>query len=492
MCEASKGNDMHSRKNDQQDNTPPSGFVVYAGKRLVVSVLVVLGVIWLLSTVLDRLDLGQSKYDIEPEIGQFEPPELTRQMVQSQNPGGHRMGERQTADSLTTDGSADSHTERSTAPAPHPNDAAGPAHGENGTAKPGSAASLHASMARHDDPQKGTSPSDKAGSSQSPAAIHESSEPVPDAATQADKAHRDTQDSEHPPETTGTKQAQTPADEEMAEHGVQFSEPQKRAAPHGPSEETAHAEQPKGAAFVMAVMQPLDHELNHRLWGWRPNDIINITDNVNTSQRGILEVTRRTVVQLTQRISRTGSTDAFNPHLEKAMNWLMVKADRYWFPAPESKYKESLKELTIYKEMLISGKASFFIRTDNLIPLLTEYEDLLGSCDENLVKTKEDDGSAVSFFKADDYFYYARGVASAMAVILQAVHHDFSTTLDSRNGSDLLHHAIVSCKIAAQLSPLIIMNSDLDGLFANHRANMAAPISHARFYISQLIKTLST
>jgi hypothetical protein len=239
-------------------------------------------------------------------------------------------------------------------------------------------------------------------------------------------------------------------------------------------------------------MQPLDHELNHRFWGWRPNDIINITDNVNNSQLGILEVTRRTVVQLTQRISRTGSTDAFNPHLEKAMNWLMVKADRYWFPAPESKYRESLDELTRYKEMLIKGKASFYIRTDNLIPLLTEYEDLLGSCDENLVKAKEDDGSDISFFKADDYFYYARGVASAMAVILKALHHDFSPTLDSRHGSELLHHAIVSCEIAAKLSPLIIMNSDLDGIFANHRANMAAPISHARFYISQLIKTLST
>jgi hypothetical protein len=79
-----------------------------------------------------------------------------------------------------------------------------------------------------------------------------------------------------------------------------------------------------------------------------------------------------------------------------------------------------------------------------------------------------------------------------MSVILKAVHHDFLPTLDSRHGSELLHHAIVSCETAAKLSPLIIIDSDLDGFFANHRANMAAPISHARFYISQLIKTLST
>ena len=29
-------------------------------------------------------------------------------------------------------------------------------------------------------------------------------------------------------------------------------------------------------------------------------------------------------------------------------------------------------------------------------------------------------------------------------------------------------------------------------IFANHRANMAAPISHARFYLGLLIKALST
>jgi len=55
-----------------------------------------------------------------------------------------------------------------------------------------------------------------------------------------------------------------------------------------------------------------------------------------------------------------------------------------------------------------------------------------------------------------------------------------------------LHHAVVSCRLAASLDPWLITNSDLDGILANHRANMAAPISHARYYLGQLIKTLST
>ena len=65
-------------------------------------------------------------------------------------------------------------------------------------------------------------------------------------------------------------------------------------------------------------------------------------------------------------------------------------------------------------------------------------------------------------------------------------------TLDSRHGTEVLHHAVESLNKASKLDPWLITNSDLDGILANHRANMAAPISHARFYIEVLIKTLST
>jgi hypothetical protein len=207
---------------------------------------------------------------------------------------------------------------------------------------------------------------------------------------------------------------------------------------------------------------------------------------------GVLEVTRRTTVALAERISRTGTTDAFDENLEQAMNWFMIKASSYWFPSAESKYREGLEELQAYLEKLRAGNATFYTRTDNLIPLLASFEDLMGSCDENLVKQTNEDGTPLSTFDVDNYFYYTQGVASAMATVLEAVHHDFLLTLESRNATELLHHAIVSCQRAAELDPWIILDRNLSSIFANHRANMAAPISHARFYLGQLIKTLST
>jgi hypothetical protein len=276
--------------------------------------------------------------------------------------------------------------------------------------------------------------------------------------------------------------------------------PHEKTAAHGhappPTHGVAEIEEtkprPKGVAFVEATIKPLSYELNDRFWGWRVNDILNFTDNVNNFQLGVLEVTRRTAVSLAERISRTGATAAFDRNLENAMNWFMIKADTYWFPSPETKYNDGLDELRNYKKNLEKGEARFHTRTDNLIPLLMAYEDLLGSCEENLVKTEEDDGSSVSFFKSDDYFYYAQGVASAMQTILEAVLEDFLITVESRRGTDVLHHAIESCHHASEIDPLLITNSSLSGILANHRANLAAPMSHARFYINVLIKTLST
>jgi Uncharacterized protein conserved in bacteria (DUF2333) len=307
---------------------------------------------------------------------------------------------------------------------------------------------------------------------------HEAALPAPSASPQAESTL---------PENTKMPAAAAPSGQA----------PEKSTAAQAPiAEKKAPVVQekplPPGVGFVEALIKPLDYELKDRWWGWRPNDIINITDNVNNFQLGVLEVTRRATVQLAERISRTGSNDAFNSHLQNAMNWLMIKPDQYWFPTPESKYKESLDELEAYKEQLLHDASSFYTRTDSIIPLLSAFEDLLGSCDENLVKVREKDGSKVSFFSTDNYFYYAKGIASAMGTILEAVQNDFRDTLEKRNGRELLHHAVESCRQAASLEPWLVTEGKLDGFLANHRANMAAPISHARFFLDQLIKTLST
>ena len=248
----------------------------------------------------------------------------------------------------------------------------------------------------------------------------------------------------------------------------------------------------KGVEFIEGTIAALDYDLNKRFWGWRRNDILRFTDNVENMQLGVLEVVRRTSITLAERITRYGVTDVIDPNLENAMNWFMVKPSDYWLPSAEEKYKDGLDEFRKFAHKLQAGQARFYTRTDTIIPLLVKFADLLGSADENLVKEKEEDGSLVSWFKIDDYFYYARGVAMAMGHILHGVEEDFSEVLAARYGTDLLENAIHACHVASKLDPWLVTNGALDGIVANHRANMAAPISHARYYLDALAKVLST
>lgn len=295
--------------------------------------------------------------------------------------------------------------------------------------------------------------------------------------TQADDHQKTDQQKDHANDTHSETPHETSGDKGHGETA------------HGP---TFDASLPRGAALIDAIIQPLDYELNKRFWGWRVNDLIRIGDNVKNYQLGVLEITRRTAIILSERVSRTGESARFDPQLENAMNWFMIKPNRYWFPSAESKYQDALDALTEYKERLAKKQAKFFNRADNLIPLLMAYEDLLGSCEENLVKVKEEDGTPVSFFRADDYLYYTKGVTSALLTILKGIEHDFADVIASRQAQGDMHHAITSCIHAIEIDPILVMNNDSSSIFANHRANQAAPLSHARFYLSVLIKTLST
>ena len=108
---------------------------------------------------------------------------------------------------------------------------------------------------------------------------------IPAASEDAEAAHT----SETPKTHEGTAAESTPHDTEKTT-GV------SHVAPSGDHDV-------QGTLFVDSVIKPINHELNERFWGWRPNDIINITDNVNEIQLGTLEVTRRTTVALTEKRS---------------------------------------------------------------------------------------------------------------------------------------------------------------------------------------------
>jgi hypothetical protein len=240
----------------------------------------------------------------------------------------------------------------------------------------------------------------------------------------------------------------------------------------------------------------MDDQVNQTWLGWRPNTILfgkmGLTDNVNHIQLGVLEVARRTVVVLNEHMTRFATTEAYNPQVNEAMNFFMVSPDKYWFPSASGKYREAMADLNQYTQDLRRGRSRFYTRVDNLIALLANYKDILGSSFNNLIKDTEADGRTVSWFVIDDYFYFSKGLALGMYQMLEAVKEDFHQELQKKNSHKLLEDAIHSLHTASTLSPWIVTNGAKDGILANHRANMGTYIGEAEHVISTLHNVLAT
>jgi hypothetical protein len=245
-----------------------------------------------------------------------------------------------------------------------------------------------------------------------------------------------------------------------------------------------------GVAFTQKLKDLLDYELNGRSLGWRPNDLLvgRLTDNVNEFQLGTLEASRYTAKTLKESLTRLSDADAFDPNLVEAVSLLMNRADKFWFPSSESQYEEALENLQEFLNNLRQGKSHFYYRTDNLQALVASYKDLLGNCHENLVKVQEPDGTRVSHFRADNYFYYCQGVAHVMHEILKTVRVGFVEQLQTIDAVALMDKIVEDLERASESDPWLITNGHDDGILANHRYNLAASISSALHNMSTMLR----
>ncbi len=228
-----------------------------------------------------------------------------------------------------------------------------------------------------------------------------------------------------------------------------------------------------GVTFVETMISLMEKELKGRFLGWRPNDLIigRFTDNINNYQLGVLEAMRFTTLRLKDSLTRMGEADAYDRDLQDALNLFMNKATQFWFPSAETSYTEAVEHLKRFLEKLKRGERRFYYRIDNLISLIVSYNDLLGNVNRTLIMKD------VSFFESDDYFYYAKGVAHVMFEILKVVRVGFREQLATINATEIMDEILEELQRAEEMDPWIILNGNLDGIFANHRANLNAPLS---------------
>ncbi len=262
----------------------------------------------------------------------------------------------------------------------------------------------------------------------------------------------------------------------------------------------------KGAAFVR-VNQALIKQMYEN---WLPNDIFWPTvllDNMPNFQLGQLEVVRYNVRVLRDNLSRMRTTDKLDPLAEGAFTALANDPYKWWFPSAESKWKKAYKDLEAYYQNLVSGMSSFYPRADNLIELLSQYVSLMGGVNTRLINaprdvfmvTAQDEKEQgpesekvkvdIPWYKIDDNFYYAQGVAHALYSSFKAIRVDFIEVLKDKNSLKLVD-IILEDLSRCNFEPLVVCNGDPGSIFANHSLNLSGIFNDARQKTNSLIIAL--
>ena len=263
----------------------------------------------------------------------------------------------------------------------------------------------------------------------------------------------------------------------------------------------------KGSAFVRTNQALIAQMLDN----WMPNDIFWPTvllDNIPNFQLGELEVVRYNVRVLRDNLSRMRTTDKLDPFVEKAFTALANDPFKWWFPSAESKWKEAYNNLEKYYQRLQKGESSFYPRADNLIELLSQYASLMGGVNTRLIHAPHDirevlalekeEGKEsprelvevnIPWYKIDDNFYYAQGVAYALNESFKAIRVDFINVLVDKN-SLILVDKIIEDLNRCNFEPLIVFNGDPGSIFANHSLNLSGIFNDARQKVNSLIVAL--
>ena len=236
-----------------------------------------------------------------------------------------------------------------------------------------------------------------------------------------------------------------------------------------------------GASFASAVAAVMGHELSS-LTGWRPNDVFLWgpwmgPDNNASRQLGIILAVRETTRVFKDHLTKV-SSDEYDRNLVVADTMFRNDAEKLWFPSAEGRFETGVEALRAYVAGLSKDPPRSNLlnrRNIELIRLFQTWTDLLGDSHASLYR------AGVGFWRTDDIFYHAQGVAHVMLHVIRAVRFEYRSEIEGRPIlATLFDEVIEALEHAAHLKPLVILDGGPESLFANHRRNLDAYVNEAR------------
>ncbi len=272
-------------------------------------------------------------------------------------------------------------------------------------------------------------------------------------------------------------------------------------------------------ATTTATVINISRTLLNKPGGYLSNDVTPpgiFLDNIPNWEYGVLVQIRDMSRVLRNDFSMSQSTSTEDKDLNLAEPSFNNDANKWLWPASESKYQEGIDYLYRYLERLVDMEkpnAQFYARADNLVDWLQVVEKRLGSLSQRLsasvgqerintdlagdaqaqqaTSTPDNLLIKTSWFEIDDVFYEARGAAWGLVHLLHAVETDFGPVLKKKNA--LLSLRQIIRELEATQNPIwspIILNGSGFGMTANHSLVMASYISRANAAIIDLKRLL--
>jgi len=224
--------------------------------------------------------------------------------------------------------------------------------------------------------------------------------------------------------------------------------------------------------------------------GWVPNDLplspSYFLDNITNFQLGVLQTVRHTSRVLRDNLTRQRTSDPVHKETDIAYSAFANDPRKWAFPSAEGAFGRGNAALDRFLGDL-GGQATFYPRADNLIQLLDQYISELGAVASLLLDAQ--DSSKVGWFRIDDNFFYAQGVAFGMFGMMQALSVDFSQVVKDKNAEEITDLILHSLK-ESQFDPWLVTNGDKDGLVANHSNNLKVFLDETRQKMKSLVSIL--
>lgn len=265
--------------------------------------------------------------------------------------------------------------------------------------------------------------------------------------------------------------------------------------------ELAHPEQ---SAAVELSSFLINREVNDKLWTanlpfFYPSYFL---DNMPSFQQGIIKSQQIGINAMAHRLTPPIKDDTTPNYLLKAAELLnypgtvwMFSPDNKLRPAPSStkQYRKARRYLIKYNEALLNRGLIFYRSAEDLQYFLHKIALGLGQAEKSLSTQIREHNTDWFDTQADNLFYYNQGQAYGFFLFLKALGKDYQQIIVERGAYEDWTILLNALRNAAELSPTIVRNGELNSSFApNHLSYLNAYLLKAQNTIYKIDTLLNT